>query len=154
MPSIADRVKALRDRHGLTQAELAKRLFISRDYISQIENGREPSAGLKQQVELLERVGIPGSNNADPVGTATEAQSSYGAADSLKKEIRSTIEETIRMTGDDVGKLGWLREQVFRYASTPEHWDIHEKVLADVLAEEKRKERERPAQSSPAAREA
>ena len=53
--SIADRVRILRRKLDMTQAEFAGELLISRDYLSQIENGREPSKRIVRSIDLLER---------------------------------------------------------------------------------------------------
>lgn len=48
------KVVALRSRLGLNQADFAHRLGISRNYVSQLEQGREPGPSLRQLVELLD----------------------------------------------------------------------------------------------------
>jgi len=53
------RVRLLRKRLGMTQAQLAADLKINRSYLSQIENGLEPSPRLKERIEILEKIGIP-----------------------------------------------------------------------------------------------
>lgn len=40
-----DRVKQLRDRHGLTQKDLAQAAFVSQSYLSEIENSGQDSVG-------------------------------------------------------------------------------------------------------------
>lgn len=52
--TFGDRVMLLRRRMKLTQGEFAKLLRISRNYLSQIETGREPSEMLKAAIERLE----------------------------------------------------------------------------------------------------
>ena len=50
----SDRVLNLRSRLGLSQDAFAKRLGVSRNYVSMIEQGREPSDSLKKLIETLE----------------------------------------------------------------------------------------------------
>jgi SOS-response transcriptional repressor LexA len=53
------RIRALRKRLGITQAELAKRMGFVRNYISLIENGREPSHRFIGALELIEQAPTP-----------------------------------------------------------------------------------------------
>ncbi len=48
-------VRQLRERMGLNQEEFASRVGISRNYVSMIETGREPSESLRQLIELMEK---------------------------------------------------------------------------------------------------
>src|SRR4051812_12096247 len=52
--SFSQRVRKYREREGITQDELAKRLGMSRNYVSMIEGGREPSDQVVRHFELLE----------------------------------------------------------------------------------------------------
>lgn len=45
-----EKIRRYRMMKGLTQTELAKKLGIDRSYLSQIENGKQPS------LKLLERI--------------------------------------------------------------------------------------------------
>ena len=78
--SIADRVKKLRLAADMTQAEFAERLMISRDYLSQIEGGREPSSRLAMQIDLIERLGL------DAIGVRTDAADKVGTVGMLKED--------------------------------------------------------------------
>jgi SOS-response transcriptional repressor LexA len=49
------RVRALRKKLGITQAELARRIGFVRHYISLVENGREPSPRFIRAIELVEQ---------------------------------------------------------------------------------------------------
>jgi hypothetical protein len=88
----------------------------------------------------------------DASNLVEEAAAPYGTPDMIRREIRQQIERTITLAGDDIGKLGWLREQVIQHASAPEHWDIHERVIKQVLAEERRREEEEARAAQSAAR--
>jgi transcriptional regulator with XRE-family HTH domain len=79
---ISTRVSRLREKLGLNQTELAKRLGISRNYLSMIELGREPSPTLAELIRLLER----DADQARPDGWDTRGGSSI-------------IEDRPRLTG-------------------------------------------------------
>jgi hypothetical protein len=72
-------------------------------------------------------------------------QQPHGSADKIRREIRSLLEQTIDAAANDPGRLGWIREQVLKYLSTPDHWDSHSQAMEDVLAEEKTKRPKRTA---------
>lgn len=115
-PSIADRVKRLRKGAGLTQAQFADRLLLSRDYISQIENGREPGPRLVQQIEMLEKVGLPSDDsvgtpylmNADKADTADmlmeEPQASYGTIRPIEVPVVSWARAGAAATYEEIPK--------------------------------------------------
>ena len=50
----SNRVREYRGREGINQAEFAKRMGISRNYVSMVESGRKPSAQVVRHFELLE----------------------------------------------------------------------------------------------------
>lgn len=54
-----ERVRALRKRLGITQAALAERMGFVRNYISVVENGREPSHRFIRELELIEKAPTP-----------------------------------------------------------------------------------------------
>lgn len=62
------RILALRRKLGFTQTELADELKINRSYLSQIENGLEPSSRLKERVEILEKIGVVSRSEGGPEG--------------------------------------------------------------------------------------
>ncbi len=131
MSSIADRVRKLRG--DLSQAAFAKRLLISRDYLSQIENGREPSPRLVQQIELLERVGLA-PEKADSVGITSEKVVNEGANEDLEAEIRRFIEDLLSSAAGDRSRLGWIREQLQAHLHTPAHWRKTSSVARETEA--------------------
>jgi transcriptional regulator with XRE-family HTH domain len=131
-------VRKWREESGLTQEEAARKLGIAREWLSKVENGKTPvSADLFLKLGTLRReehfttAGSRSSMVRDDAGPS-------GTTDSLRKEIRERIEDVIRFAGDDAGKLGWIREQVIRHASAPDHWDIREEVIKKVLESEKK----------------
>jgi len=85
--TVPDRFRQIRGQLGLTQQQLADRLFLSRNYIAKIESGvQEPSARVLRDLELL-RVDSgnsaslqhhyrdSGSREAPPVGMVEERTS-------------------------------------------------------------------------------
>ncbi|MBE7497109.1 MAG: helix-turn-helix domain-containing protein [Verrucomicrobiaceae bacterium] len=54
LKKFSERVSSLRAKLGLSQEPFAKLLGVSRNYVSMIEQGREPSASLKMLIERLE----------------------------------------------------------------------------------------------------
>ncbi len=84
MPNIfPNRFTELRERNGLTQAQLGNILGVSGKYVGMIERGEKPvdeksSLGLLFAIqEDLERVGMPPAQNSQPV---KEEVSQYGNA--------------------------------------------------------------------------
>jgi phage repressor protein C with HTH and peptisase S24 domain/DNA-binding XRE family transcriptional regulator len=56
--NFSERLRALRQKLEMTQTELAAELKINRSYLSQIENGLQPSTRLQERVEILEKIGV------------------------------------------------------------------------------------------------
>ncbi len=54
MKKFSDRVSSLRTRLGVSQETFAKQLGVSRNYVSMIEQGRQPSESLKKLIETME----------------------------------------------------------------------------------------------------
>lgn len=55
---LGDRIRQLRDKHGLTQGQLAASSSVSQGYLSQLENGevKNPSAAILLRVALAMRI--------------------------------------------------------------------------------------------------
>jgi transcriptional regulator with XRE-family HTH domain len=110
---IPDRFREIRTLlGGLTQQQLADRLALSRNYIAKIESGKkEPSTRVLRSLEDLLRV-----HSVHPKSTmgAEEARSDYNGAalvllrDQVEEELRGLLE----FGGNDLGRLGWLREEL------------------------------------------
>lgn len=111
--------------------------MISRDYLSQIENGREPSPRLVQQIELLERVGIT-ADYADSVDRSAGQSLAEDSSQELEAEIRRFIDEVLRGAQGDAGRLGWIREQLHAHLRTPAHWSASKAaILKKALTEQR-----------------
>lgn len=129
---------------GITQAELAAKLLLSRNYISQIEAAlKTPSQRvLSQMTQLL----AESASDAEEVSKRSASFSAPHAlknpAEALRVAIRTQIESAIAAAGDDFGRLGWLLEEI--RSIQPEHWRSernqltpdHERAIREVLREE------------------
>jgi transcriptional regulator with XRE-family HTH domain len=57
--TIGQRLRAVRDRLDITQAEVARRMGFVRNYISLVENGRKPSHRFVKALEMVEQTPDP-----------------------------------------------------------------------------------------------
>jgi transcriptional regulator with XRE-family HTH domain len=114
-------IRRWRENLGLHQEDVARELGIAREWLSKIENGKVAvSAEVFLAFERLEREhGVTSDVNPAAV---QEAPAAYGPADRLRGEIRGDVETTIAAAGDDVGRLGWIREQVRAHVTPPASW--------------------------------
>lgn len=149
------RLKALRKQAKLTQVKFAKKMFISRGLLNGLETGREkPSAWIVQQVDLLERTGVgllnstsaPDPEQGQKDFVVREDQAHYGTSESLVREVRKLVEDTLAAAGDDLGRIGWLREQLLRHCQPPDHWDIHEQIIREEQEREAAEAKRQPVQ--------
>ena len=52
-------IRKLRERHNMTQTELAKRVKVTQGYISQLEAGTKKELGAKVALRLADALGVP-----------------------------------------------------------------------------------------------
>ena len=52
-------IRKLRERHNMTQTELAKRVKVTQGYISQLEAGTKKELGAKVALRLADVLGVP-----------------------------------------------------------------------------------------------
>lgn len=87
----SQRVIAYRKREDISQEELAKRLGISRNYVSMIEGGKQPSEQVVRHFALLESSPLPaGSSHAgssSPSSNIDRAKETSPDYDLMKKVI-------------------------------------------------------------------
>lgn len=133
-PSLPERVKALRKAAGMSQAEFAKKLFLSRGLLNGIETGREktPSPWIVQQIDLLEQVGVQLLNKLGDgqsvhsmrpsIRLVHEAQGPIDEFDELREAIRAGLERTIEAAGNSRDRLGWILEQTREHLAAPKSW--------------------------------
>lgn len=108
-------MRRLRTQAGLTQAAFAERLLVSRDYISQIENGREPGPRLVQQLELLEKVGIVPADRVGKMGDAAVVHA-------LREEPAAYMAERA-VAAHQVPVVSWARAgSAAAYDEIPRDW--------------------------------
>lgn len=55
---IGNKIRAARKQRGLSQAELARMLSMSRSTISQIESGRVQEIGVRKLMRLMDSLGL------------------------------------------------------------------------------------------------
>lgn len=106
-------------------------MFLSRDYISQVENGREPSLRFVQQLDHLERTLGAAHGDAYPVGTPQPATTLEETPANLprseqaekRRAIYAELDRLLAAAGDNVERLAWLLEQMrAQVAIMPRHW--------------------------------
>jgi len=99
MNTIGQRVKALRDKLGLTQTELANRMRFSRNYISIVEGGREPSPKFVQALELLEQAPVQNSEQTSMIREETHGGTPRERIKARRQELGLTLEHLAELTG-------------------------------------------------------
>ena len=99
--TIGQRVLALREKLDITQAELAKRIGFVRNYISLIENGREPSHRFIRALELLEQGPVPSFEHGSTsiVQEVPFASTPRGRIKLRRKELGLSLDDVARLTG-------------------------------------------------------
>lgn len=122
------RFRRLRDTLQLSQEQMAARLHISANYLSQIENGREPSMRVLEACKRLEQ-DVIAAQESDRVtlpesmpGHVGEAPAHYGSIDLIRQELRQKLERTIGAAGDDRDRLGWISVQLETHLRPPPQW--------------------------------
>jgi transcriptional regulator with XRE-family HTH domain len=122
------RFRRLRDTLQLNQEQMAARLHISANYLSQIENGREPSVRV---LEVLNRIEedvargrlLDGVTLPESMAVAEDAKI-YGASTTnvLRQELRQKFDRTIAAAGDNRDRLGWISVQLDTHLRPPANW--------------------------------
>lgn len=124
---------------GITQAELAAQLLVSRNYISQIEAGlKEPSKRLRLQMEELltesaERNKVSSDAGAPRVEESpsgygdSHSEESHGSPAAIEREIRRDLDALISAAMGDPQRLHWIAEQMKRHLASAPHWQVRAK---------------------------
>lgn len=153
---LRERLKRAQKHLGLNATQLADELDITPEWLSKIVNGRVAGSGdigLRLDAFLRNR-GLeprsilelePASIEGDAVA---EDRGHYSVpADQLRQSIRAEAEKAILSAGNDIGRLGWLLEEL--RSLRPAHWEgqhevtpDHERAIRATKAEE-RGEKER-----------
>jgi len=107
---IGERVLALREKLGVTQADLGRLIGFSRNYISLVEGGREPAHRFIKALELLEQRPMPTSEHSATVREDPLAGTPRGLIKARRMELGMTLEELARLTGYKKSALRNLEE--------------------------------------------
>ena len=132
----SERTDRLAEKLSLPLRELGDRIGVSTAMLFAYRSGKNPiSVKAWRKLEQAEReVGI-----LAPSQGPQERDSAHDSpANQIEAEVREMIEDIIAAARGDVARLGWIREQLLQHVEIPDHWDIHERVLKQVLAEERR----------------
>lgn len=117
---VATRLRSLRKQLGLEQSEMAARLLVSRSYLSQIENGREPG---DKFAELLRRIEAEHVNPVNSHFAVTESPEPYGVdLDDIYAELHGVIDAAINAAGEDPERVTYLLDQLRQHLRIPAHW--------------------------------
>jgi len=99
MNKTGQRVRALREKLGITQSELAERMRFSRNYISMVEQGQEPRHRFIRALELLEQAPVINIEQTSVVREDPFAATPRGMIKSRRKELDLTLEDLAKLTG-------------------------------------------------------
>ncbi|WP_457795381.1 helix-turn-helix domain-containing protein [Horticoccus sp. 23ND18S-11] len=130
------------EKIGLPLRELGERIGISTAMLFAYRSGKNPiSVKAWKKLEQAERAG--GLSPAPSFDATTDGDHQSGSASEpmLEREIRRVVEDVITAARGDVARMGWIREQVLKHLDIPDHWDIHEQVMREVLEEDARKQK-------------
>lgn len=147
------RLRSLIDRKGITIVQFAKQFPLSESNLHKWLKRSAPPLE-KHWPKLASFFGVSESyiaygtpNLEEPLGAgvrvdeAPQSTRSKGAAAELRRGVTRQLDDLLAHAGDDVGRLGWVREQMLKHLAIPEHWGVHEKVLRDVLRDAEALER-------------
>ena len=110
MKTIGERCRILRERLGITQAELARRMGFVRNYISLVENGRQPSHRFISALELLEQAPMQHFEHTARVREEAFEGTPRGLIKARRKELGLSLEELSRLTGCEKSTLRNVEE--------------------------------------------
>jgi len=99
MNNIGQRVRALREKLGITQADLAVRMGYVRNYISLVENGQKPSHRFIRSLELLEQAPLHNSEHASVVREEPFAATPRGQIKARRLEMGLSLDQLAELTG-------------------------------------------------------
>lgn len=141
MSGISERLKLLRQKLNLTQEGLARKLMISREYLSRMENGHEPSARLEKAITDAELI-AHSENNDHP--TSDEKSHSDNEVDTQIQQARALFEQLLAAANGSPQRLGWIIEQIHQHLRPPAHWKIAEPEASDSYAKPAKSDKKIP----------
>jgi transcriptional regulator with XRE-family HTH domain len=107
--NISERLRVLRARRAWTQQELADALDHSRNYISMVEQGREPSAKFIRALALLESSPIDETTlKSQPIAHLSETGTGYHAENGPRSILKRARESK-----------GWSPEELAKVSRVP-----------------------------------
>jgi SOS-response transcriptional repressor LexA len=114
----SQRILRLRQTHDLTQGDLARRLGITSNYVSLLENGqREPSNAITSHFDLLERAFDCG------LFTAAPAEVPSGTSGHTLRDEPRYQPRPVRAGNRQVPLIGWAHAgDVTNYEEIPHDW--------------------------------
>lgn len=121
--SFGDKVRRRRLEEGLSQEELAKRVGISRNYLSEIERGLATNLSWQVMERLTTELGLRAEQ------TPSEETRTTRLAPSLSEFATSA-----NLPPDDVQMLARLNYRG-RQPTTPEQWETLYKVIKAIIGE-------------------
>jgi len=99
MNTIGQRVKALRDKLGLTQTDLANRMRFSRNYISIVEGGHEPSPKFVKALELIEQAPVHNNEHTAVIRDEPHAGTPRERIKARRQQLGLTLDQLAELTG-------------------------------------------------------
>ncbi|BDR52537.1 hypothetical protein KIM372_04440 [Bombiscardovia nodaiensis] len=103
---LLNQLVGMRQKRGLTQAELAKRMGVTQSYVSQIETGR------KDLVELLGAYAVEVGARVTYVVEPAEESHAHEAQDFTARPIRVRPENILAYDPDELDQQEWEENQI------------------------------------------
>jgi transcriptional regulator with XRE-family HTH domain len=129
------RLSRLRETLGLNQSQMAERLGITREWLSQLETGKAEVQELTHyKMQELEK----SLYKREPQeGVVRESQAPFGTQDTLtaklKEEARRTLEDALSKAGDEPVTVSWILTQL-RIHLTSVLGSVDSRSLRNALA--------------------
>lgn len=129
-------LKEWREVQHLSQEELGKLLGLSREWIGKLERGeRAVSAEIYLTFQRVRREprfssatfeDMPFADGTDHllVGEMDFIRPLEGSPKAIRHELRTLLEDGIKLAGDDIARLGWLLYQARQHLKPPEIWKM------------------------------
>jgi transcriptional regulator with XRE-family HTH domain len=120
VPEVGKRIRQVRESLGLTQAEFARRLGVTRISVARYEAGQVPNLSLLRHVARLGRINLGWILEEEPSGSASPDQSAVG-----RQEVPDTFQDLV----------AFLRRETGRLARLPRHYRRRYKKRLQELIE-------------------
>jgi len=142
-------LRRVRDDLNFDQEEMGAELGVTREWISKLENRREDFS----ELIILKLKALQHGGSSMAVG---EPSSLFGGPapneEALVDELDKSFQEIISSAKGDLGRLGWIREQLAAHLAIPGHWKekksrdripstlspAHSDAMRRVLSQERR----------------